>query len=89
MLPVLLEKFSPATVEELKVSGTNVTTLDVAKFSKLTKLSLKGTGLSEAELINTIGQLQAPSGQLEIEASRLTTGVQNALTTKGWTAKKD
>ena len=89
MLPVLLEQFSPATVEELKVSGTNVTTLNVTKFSKLTKLSLKGTGLSEAELINTIGQLQAPSGQLEIEASRLTTGVQNALTTKGWTAKND
>ena len=89
MLPVLLEEFSPATVEELKVSGTNVTTLNVTKFSKLTKLSLKGTGLSEAELINTIGQLQAPSGQLEIEASRLTTGVQNALTTKGWTAKND
>ena len=89
MLPVLLEKFSPATVEELKVSGTNVTTLNVTKFSKLTKLSLKGTGLSEAELINTIGQLQASSGQLEIEASRLTTGVQNALTTKGWTAKND
>ena len=89
MLPVLLEKFSPATVEELKVSGTNVTTLNVTKFSKLTKLSLKGTGLSEAELITTLGQLQAPSGQLEIEASRLTTGVQNALTTKGWTAKKD
>jgi len=89
MLLVLLEKFSPASVEELKVSGTNVTTLNVTKFSKLTKLSLKGTGLSEAELINTIGQLQASSGQLEIEASRLTTGVQNALTTKGWTAKKD
>ena len=89
MLPVLLEKFSPASVEELKVSGTNVTTLNVTKFSKLTKLSLKGTGLSEAELINTIGQLQAPSGQLEIEASRLTTGVQNALTAKGWTAKND
>ena len=89
MLPVLLEKFSPASVEELKVSGTNVTTLNVTKFSKLTKLSLKGTGLSEAELINTIGQLQASSGQLEIEASRLTTGVQNALTTKGWTAKND
>lgn len=89
MLPVLLEKFSPATVEELKVSGTNVTTLNVTKFSKLTKLSLKGTGLSEAELINTIGQLQASSGQLEIEASRLTTSVQNALTAKGWTAKND
>ena len=89
MLPVLLEKFSPATVEELKVSGTNVTTLNVTKFSKLTKLNLKGTGLSEAELINTIGQLQASSGQLEIEASRLTTSVQNALTAKGWTAKND
>ena len=87
MLPVLLGKFSPATVEKLDVTGADVTTLDVSKFVKLIALKVKGTGLSEAELVKTIGQLTAPSGQLEIEAARLTANVQNALTTKGWTAK--
>lgn len=87
MLPVLLGKFSPATVEKLDVTGADVSTLDVSKFVKLVALKVKGTGLSEAELVKTIGQLTAPSGQLEIEAARLTANVQNALTTKGWTAK--
>ena len=83
MLPVLLGMFSPATVEKLDVTGADVTTLDVSKFVKLIALKVKGTGLSEAELVKTIGQLTAPSGQLEIEAARLTANVQNALTTKG------
>ena len=87
MLPVLLDRFSPATVEKLDVTGADVTTLDVSKFAKLTALDLKGTGLSEAELVKTISQLTAPSGQLEIEVARLTANVQTALTTKGWTAK--
>ena len=87
MLPVLLGKFSPATVEKLDVTGADVTTLDVSKFVKLIALDVKGTGLSEAELVKTIGQLTALSGQLEIEVARLTANVQNALTTKGWTAK--
>ena len=87
MLPVLLGKFSPATVEKLDVTGADVSTLDVSKFVKLVALKVKGTGLSEAELVKTIGQLTAPSGLLEIEAARLTANVQNALTTKGWTAK--
>ena len=87
MLPVLLGKFSPATVEKLDVTGADVTTLDVSKFVKLIALKVKGTGLSEAELVKTIGQLTAPSGQLEIEVARLTANVQNALTTKGWIAK--
>nr|WP_314750101.1 hypothetical protein [uncultured Porphyromonas sp.] len=87
MLPVLLGKFSPATVEKLDVTGADVTTLDVSKFAKLVALKVKGTSLSEAELVKTIDQLTAPSGQLEIEVARLTANVQNALTTKGWTAK--
>ena len=87
MLPVLLDRFSPATVEKLDVTGADVTTLDVSKFAMLTALDVKGTGLSEAELVKTISQLTAPSGQLEIEVARLTANVQTALTTKGWTAK--
>ena len=87
MQPVILSKFSPKTVETLTLSGSDVTKLDVSAFAALTKLNLKGTGLSETELINTIKQLKQASGKLFIESSRNTTGVQKALTDKGWTAE--
>ena len=87
MLPSILGKFSPQTVETLTLSGSDVTKLDVSAFAALTNLNLKGTGLSETELINTIKQLKQASGKLFIESSRNTTGVQKALTDKGWTAE--
>ena len=87
MRPSILGKFSPQTVETLTLSGSDVTKLDVSAFAALTNLNLKGTGLSETELINTIKQLKQASGKLFIESSRNTTGVQKALTDKGWTAE--
>ena len=61
MLPVLLDRFSPATVEKLDVTGADVTTLDVSKFAMLTALDVKGTGLSEAELVKTCLLYTSPS----------------------------
>ena len=87
MLPSVLGKFSPQTVETLTLSGSDVTKLDVSAFAALSNLNLNGTGLSETELINTIKQLKQASGKLFIESSRNTTGVQKALTDKGWTAE--
>ena len=87
MLPSILGKFSPQTVETLTLSGSDVTKLDISAFAALTKLNLKGTGLSEAELINTIKQLKQATGKLFIESSRYTTNVQRALSDKGWTAE--
>ena len=87
MLPEILKEFSPASTKALTLSGSDVTKLDVSAYTVLTSLNLKGTGLNEAELINTIKQLKQASGKLFIESSRNTTGVQKALTDKGWTAE--
>ena len=87
MLPEILKEFSPASTKALTLSGSDVTKLDVSAYTVLTSLNLKGTGLNEAELINTIKQLKQATGKLFIESSRCTTSVQRALSDKGWTAE--
>ena len=87
MLPKILKEFSPASTKALTLSGSDVTKLDVSAYTVLTSLNLKGTGLNEAELINTIKKLKQATGKLFIESSRCTTSVQRALSDKGWTAE--
>ena len=88
-LTKVLARFRNAKVANLSVAGQDITSLDLAKFTALKRLTLKSTGLNEDALIGIVEALPSTNGVLVIEAARATTKVKTALENKGWTTAEN